>query len=99
MPHFPILEITPTLAEKIYRILTAFADAPPELRKAFVHHMSTLKQGEFRIDTGRYGATCFFIDNNEWFVTTTSEDETISTRNVLDTTNLKLALLRDDELP
>jgi len=94
-----LIEITPTVAERIYRVLVAFADARPEQRLHFMHHMSEtgtgLDQDEWRLNAGRYGATCFFICDNEWIVTTTQDDLTPRTQVLLDTTNLELALLKD----
>lgn len=101
----PVLPITPERAERIFRVLVAYADADATQRTAFMYMMSDTGLGniEFRIKAGWYGPTCFYIDNdespNEWFVKTTNEDETPATRNQVDETNLQLALLRDSELP
>lgn len=102
MPQ-PILPITADRADRIFRILVAFANADATQRMGFIHQMSYLGQIEYRITSGYYGPKCFWIDNdlshNEWYVTPTNEDETTHTRGQVDETNLQLALLRDSELP
>ena len=97
------IEITPEIADRIYRILVNYADAEPTQRKAFQHHMSDtgtgLGQEEFRLThetfRGRYGVACFFLDGNEWLVTATRDDESANTQEKVDATNLELALLKD----
>lgn len=92
----PILvDLTPEVAERIYRVLVAYAKADPDLRKAFAHHIGTLKQDEYRLKAGWWGVTCFFVCNNEWIVTTTREDESPPTRAMVDETNRQLGILRD----
>lgn len=89
------MDITAERAERIYRVLVAYADAPPELRKAFAYHIATLQQDEFRLKATRFGIPCFFVCNNEWVVTAAKDDESPRTREMVDETNQQLALLRD----
>ena len=90
-----IVDITPERAERIYRVLVAYADAPPENLKAFAYHIATLEQDEFRLKATRYGVPCFYICNNEWIVTGAKDDTSPRTREMVDETNRQLALLRD----
>lgn len=97
-----IIEITPEIADRIYRILVRDAKADPDLRLAFMHHMSDtgtgLGQDDFRLKATYYGVTHFSICDNEWIVKPTNEDITWKTRQMVDTTNLSLALLKDEIL-
>jgi len=97
-PEFPVA-ITEDAATRIFRVLVAFANADHDQLKAFVHQMSTtslgLGQTQWRIKAGYYGPTCFFICDNEWFVTNHRDDISPRTRQQVDTTNLELAKLRD----
>ena len=97
-----IIEITPDIADRIYRILVRDANAVPELRLAFMHHMSDtgtgLGQDDFRLKASYFGVTDFSICDNEWVVRPTQEDISPRTRQMVDTTNLSLALLKDEIL-
>jgi len=97
-----IIPITPNVATRIYRVLVAYADAVPEHLKAFVRQMGTtgigIGQTEWRLKAGYYGPTCFFLDENEWYVTHSRDDISPRTLEQVDLVNLKLALLRDEIL-
>lgn len=94
-----IVTIDDDVANRIYRTLVAFADADPDQKTAFVQSISTEGVGrgevEWRLKAGYFGVTCLFICDNEWFVTSTREDLSPGTQDKVDTTNLKLAQLRD----
>jgi len=97
-PEFPVT-IDDDAAERIYRVLVAYADADPNQRLAFIRQMKTtgvgLGQTEWRIKAGYYGPTCFSICDNEWFVKGTRDDITPATLEQIDIANLELAKLRD----
>lgn len=94
-----IVTINDDVANRIYRVLAAYADADPDQRLAFIQSISTEGVGrgevEWRLRAGYFGVTCFFVCDNEWFVTRTREDLSPRTQDKVDTTNLELAKLRD----
>jgi len=91
--------ITDEVAERVYRLLVRYAEAPHQQRLAFVHQMSEdthgLDQEEWRIQSGYFGITKFFMCSDEWYVITSQEDESDPTRAKVNICNLELAKLRD----
>jgi len=91
--------ITKDVAERVYRLLIKHANADHQQRLAFVHQMAetgnSLDQEEWRISSGYWGITKFFMCSDEWFVITSQEDESTPTRAAVDLCNLELAKLRD----
>lgn len=91
--------ITEDVAERIYRVLVAHAEADSTQRTAFVQSMAETGLGrdqeEWELKNARFGVTRFFMCSDEWFVTPAMDDESPPTRTSVDTTNLELAKLRD----
>ena len=91
--------ITDDVAERVFRLLVRYAEAPHQQRLAFIHQMSETGGGqdqeEWRLQTGYWGITKFFMCSDEWYVITSQEDESPNTRSAVDICNLELAKLRD----
>ena len=91
--------ITGDVAERIYRLLVKYAKADHQQRLAFIRQMSEtgggLDQEEWRISSGYWGITKFFMCSDEWYVITSQEDESDPTRAKVNICNLELAKLRD----
>lgn len=91
--------ITDEVAERVYRVLIKYGKADYQQRLAFIHQMSEDTQGldqeEWRIHSGHYGVTKFFMCSDEWYVITSQEDESDPTRAAVNICNLELAKLRD----
>ena len=94
-----LVVITEDVAERIYRLLVAHAEADPDQRIPFVQTVAETGLGRdknrWTLRNARFGVTEFWMSGDEWIVKHALDDTSPHTLSAVDTTNLELAKLRD----